>query len=132
MLQGGCFCGDVRYQTEGRPRFESICHCSMCRRSTGAPLVAWFTVARARFRFVRGTPTSFQSSDQATRRFCGRCGTQLTFEHVDYADAVDVTTSSLDDPNAITPRDHTYAADKLAWIRLADGLPEFRASRAEG
>ena len=36
MLQGGCFCGRVRYEVTGIPFDETICHCSICRRTTGA------------------------------------------------------------------------------------------------
>jgi hypothetical protein len=43
-ITGGCFCGFVRSETTGTPCEESICHCSICRRTAGAPLVAWFSV----------------------------------------------------------------------------------------
>jgi len=32
---------------------------------------------------------------------------QLTFEHEDFLDEIDVTTCSLDDPERVPPRDHT-------------------------
>jgi putative acetyltransferase len=40
---------------------------------------------------------------------CCRCGTQLTFEHADFPDEIDVTTSSLDNPELIALRDNTRA-----------------------
>ena len=43
--------------------------------------VAWLTVPHASFRFTAGVPTSFRSSAEVTRRFCGTCGTSLTYEH---------------------------------------------------
>ena len=42
MLTGGCFCGAIRYEARGTPFHESNCHCSICRRTTGAPFVTWF------------------------------------------------------------------------------------------
>lgn len=104
----------------------------MCRRAGAAPLVAWFSVPRAGFRFVVGDPTRYRSSGKATRAFCPGCGTQLTFEHGDFADEVDVTTCSLDDPNAVPPKDHTHTGRRLRWVRMADGLPEYRDARSEG
>jgi len=50
MLQGGCFCGRIRYEVAGRPFHETNCHCSICRRTTGAPFVAWFSVRPLEFR----------------------------------------------------------------------------------
>ena len=129
MLAGGCFCGRVRYQAGGTAFHETSCHCSICRRTTGAPFVTWFSVPRAQFRYVRGRPSIFHSSAQGSRSFCPQCGTQLTFESAAFAEEIDVTTCSLDDPNALPPKDHTRTSSKLAWLKLADGLPEYREGR---
>ncbi|HTS51944.1 MAG TPA: GFA family protein [Burkholderiales bacterium] len=131
MLQGGCFCGAIRYVAGGAPFDETICHCSICRRTTGAPLVAWFSVLRSEFRLLQGTPTRFRSSDKATRTFCPRCGTQLTFERDDLLDEIDVTTCSLDEPQRVQPKDHTRTSSRLGWVKLADGLPEYREARSK-
>lgn len=129
MLHGGCFCGALRYEAGGAPFHLTNCHCSICRGTTGAPFVAWFSVPRASFRLVRGSPTRFWSSAKGVRSFCARCGTQLTFEHEDARDEIDVTTCSLDDPGRLPPEDHTRTSSRLRWIRLADGLPEHREAR---
>jgi hypothetical protein len=129
MLIGGCYCGAIRYQVDGTPFHESTCHCSICRRTTGAPIVTWFSVRPGEFRFVRGKPARFQSSEKGTRTFCPRCGTQLTFESSDFAEEIDVTTCSLDDPNLVPPRDNTWTSSRVRWV-VPDGLPEFRENRA--
>ncbi|TDG34087.1 GFA family protein [Paracraurococcus ruber] len=97
----------------------------MCRRAAGAPMVAWFSVPRAGYRVVRGAPARYASSDRANRTFCGTCGTTLTFEDKSHPQEIDITTASLDDPEAMPPQDHTRAADRLSWVKLADGLPEY-------
>jgi hypothetical protein len=63
------------------------------------------------------------------RSFCPRCGTQLTFEHADFLDEIDVTTCSLDKPEGAPPKDHTYTSNKLTWIELDDSLPKYPDSR---
>ena len=129
MHKGGCYCGRVRYEAAGVPFNETSCHCSICRRTTGAPFVAWFSVPRARFRFVSGEPARFRSTAKGTRSFCPACGTQLTFEHEDFADEIDVTTCSLDDPETLPPKDHTRTSSKLDWLQLADRLPQYAEAR---
>ncbi len=129
MLQGGCFCGDVRYEARGTPFYRTNCHCSICRRTTGAPFVAWFSVLRSDFRLVRGAPARFRSTPTCTRSFCPRCGTQLTFENEDASGEIDITICSLDEPERLPPEDHTHSGSRLGWIKLADGLPEHRAAR---
>ena len=130
MLKGGCFCGWIRYEAAGTPFHETNCHCSICRRTTGAPFVAWFSVPRSRFRLLCGAPARFRSTAKGTRSFCPRCGTQLTFEHDEFPDEIDVTVCSLEQPERLPPKDHTHASSRLGWIRLADQLPEYPQSRS--
>jgi hypothetical protein len=129
MMQGGCFCGFVRYEAEGAVSNETNCHCSICRRVSGAPFVAWITVPADGFRLVAGEPNSFRSSNHGTRSFCPRCGTPLTFRSSRFPDEVDVTTCSLDAPAAAPPRDHTWISLSLPWVKLCDGLPAFPEAR---
>ena len=128
MLTGGCFCGAVRYEVHGTPFHETNCHCAICRRTTGAPFVTWFSVRSSDFRFTNGMPNRFNSTEKGARSFCPCCGTQLTFEHSRSPDEIDVTTCSLDDPNLLPPRDNTRTSSRLRWL-VADGLPEHGEER---
>jgi hypothetical protein len=47
------------------------------------------------------------------------------------ADEIDVTVSSFDRPDAVSPADHTWVEDRLPWIQLADELPEYRHGRPD-
>ncbi|MHB8528326.1 MAG: GFA family protein [Caulobacteraceae bacterium] len=124
MLTGGCFCKSLRYEAGGEPFERALCHCSMCRGTTGAPAVAWFAVMRSEFRFTAGEPAAFASSAQAERTFCAHCGTQLTFAHKDYGDRIDITAASLDDPEAAAPVEHIWTRSRLSWMTDLDRLPE--------
>ena len=129
-MEGGCFCGFVRYRVEGPFSFETNCHCMICRRTSGAPFVTWFTVSTDRFALLAGAPAAFASSDHGSRTFCPRCGTPLTFRSAKEIDVIDVTTCSLDDPAAVPPRDHTRTSARLPWLALCDGLPAFPEQRS--
>ena len=132
MLTGGCYCKAIKYGVSGRIFNSTICHCDICQRTTGAPCVAWFSVPSAHFALLAGTPTSFRSSAHATRTFCPQCGTQLTFVDDATPTETDVTIGSLDQPNSVAPQDHTFTSGKLAWLKLADGLRQYRRSRSAG
>ncbi len=129
MLKGGCFCGAVRYEAQGEPWHPTACHCSICRRTSAAPLVAWFTVKTADLRTVAGQPTRFRSSAHGTRSFCPACGTPLTFQSDHLPDEIDVSTCSLDDPEQMPPQSHTWRASGLSWVKTADDLPVFPENR---
>ena len=130
IFQGGCLCGYVRYEARGEPYDITHCHCVDCRRSSGAPFVTWATFRRENFRFTEGQPGEVRWANRV-RGFCPRCGTQLTFLSKPDADEIDVTVCSLDNPEAMTPEDHTWVEDKLSWVRLADGLPNYKQKRLE-
>src|SRR5881396_1158763 len=54
-ITGGCFCGAVRYRVSATTRDVSHCHCSICRRTTGAPFVTWATFPAATFAVTAGS-----------------------------------------------------------------------------
>jgi hypothetical protein len=125
MLAGGCLCGDVRYEADGPPLGSAICHCRICQQAHGAPMVAFITVNRSAFRLTSGEPKAYASSDHGTRRFCGRCGTQLFFEDSRYPEEFDIATATLDDPSAAPPTKHIWTMSQVSWVHLDDGLPVF-------
>ena len=127
--QGGCGCGAIRYAVVGAPTNTMICHCRTCRRVAAAPVVAWVTFPVERFRWLSAEPASFHSSAPVTRTFCSSCGTALTYAHRDSPETLDVTTCTLDNPDAFPPTHHSWLAHDLGWVRFGDGLPAFQEFR---
>ena len=128
MLEGGCLCGAVRYATNAPPFHETVCHCTICRRASGAPFVAWFSVHPASLS-VSGAPAWFRSSATGERGFCPRCGTQLFFRSNGLPEETDVTTASLDDPSLVPPRDQVRTSSCISWAPGVPTLPAFREGR---
>ena len=128
---GGCFCGALRYRVEGAPSNSMVCHCRTCRRVAGAPAVGWVTFPLAQFRFVRGEPDEFSSSPPVMRTFCRQCGTPLTYRRDSEPDTLDVTTATLDDPNAFPPTHHSWLSHDIPWLKFGDGLPGYPESKPQ-
>jgi Uncharacterized conserved protein len=122
---GGCLCGAIRYRATGQPIVSMVCHCRTCRKAAGSPLVAWLTFPVRAFTFVRGQPSEFSSSPPVKRTFCPSCGTPLTYTHADRPAEIDVTTVSIEDPEAFPPDHHSWVSHSLSWVRLDDGLPAY-------
>ena len=122
-IEGGCLCGEVRYALRAEPITVVLCHCSICRRSAGAPAVAWALIASDDLRFTRGEPERFESSSGVERAFCRRCGTPLTFRADYMAGLVGVTVGSLDAPERMTPVMHIWDSRRLPWLESADAWP---------
>lgn len=133
-LTGGCQCGAVRYEVTGEPAYVALCHCTDCRKSAGAPVVAWAAFPQAQFALTQGEPRSFISSGAAMRSFCLNCGTGLFYRNPDVLPGlVDIQSATLDDPGALPPQIHVQVAERLHWMTDTEALPAFeRYPGAEG
>ncbi len=118
---GGCQCGAVRYAFTGKPEETSLCSCRMCQKAGGGPFMVFGRVPAEALSWTRGRPTLFQSSTVATRGFCSRCGTPLTYQY--RADAVSLTAGSLDDPRLFVPESTLGLEAALPWTRSIATLP---------
>ena len=122
---GGCLCGAVRYRVTGEPEATTLCHCFSCRRSTGGPSLAWAIFPEDSVAITQGELTEHQSSPGTYRGFCARCGTSLTYRRDNRPGLFDVTTASLDDPEAFPPAKEIWVEEKLSWMTTHPDLPHF-------
>ena len=125
---GGCLCGAVRFHARGKPLLVEHCHCSMCRKASGAPVVTSANFPSASFRWTKGRLKFHRSSPKSRRGFCARCGSQLTFRYDGRDDYVSVNVGCLDHPERVTPECHIYVADAIPWMLHKDGLPRHARS----
>jgi len=127
-IEGGCFCNLVRYRITGTPLRILNCHCTMCRRASGAPFVTWITVRARNFSFTKMRPIEFESSSKADRTFCDQCGTALTFQHKADRRTIDVTVGSLDDPERFVPTMDIHTQSHVPWVPLNPTLKRYDGS----
>ena len=125
MLTGGCHCGAIRYEVEGEPVYHALCHCTDCRRQTGAPVVSWALFPNDKLK-ITGTPQVYASSENARRHFCGHCGTSLFYTNeVIFPGLTDICSATLDNPDGLTLGIHVQTAERIGWMKDAHTLPEF-------
>ena len=128
---GGCLCGAVRYLCQGKPNWVAHCHCRSCRRACGSAMVTWAGFPAENYTIVQGSPRSHESSKGVRRRFCGDCGTPLTYESERFPGEVHVTVGSLDRPEDMPPRGHVFTEEQIPWLHIADQLPRFAKTGAD-
>jgi hypothetical protein len=124
IREGGCLCGAVRFRTDGEPLNVRICHCRTCQKAMGSPFYA-----RALFDqkavTVDGETAHYATSQALHREFCTACGTRL-FTRRTNGTAVGVALACFDDRNAFVPTEHMWVSEKMNWVRLDDGLPQYQ------
>ena len=121
MLRGGCHCGRTRYEVAAAALDDvATCHCTICRRTSGAPITTWATVPETSFRWTAEAPAQYASSGVATRYFCPRCGAQLALVHASWKGSIDFTIATLEAPERFPPTRHIWATTALPWVPLGD------------
>jgi hypothetical protein len=130
-LTGGCLCNSIRYRLDSAPFDAGYCHCSVCRRSSGAPVMAFATVPVESWIVTCGVPRCRRSSKFGSRWFCGDCGTQLAMQVDHQPETIDFTIASLDRPEVVQPTFHIFHADRIAWFEVADACPRSAQFREE-
>lgn len=126
---GGCLCGAIRYRLASEPVDPGYCHCRMCQRFSGAPVMAFASVPLLDFRIEKGNPVRTRTSAFGERWFCGDCGSSLAM-WVDHApDMLDFAMVSLDDPTWLPPAFHVWRESRVGWFDTIDALPRHERAR---
>ncbi len=125
---GGCMCGAIRYEALGETTAVLYCHCSSCRRHTGAPVVTFVRFPPEQVTFTEGERKLYASSPDVMRGFCGDCGTPLTWES-DWKGTVMIEfhISTLDRPDDYVPTFHSFHNERIVWFDVSDELPRYDA-----
>ncbi|OLS63465.1 GFA family protein [Pseudomonas putida] len=75
--QGACLCGAIQLSVTLDDASVGACHCSMCRKWNGGPLLTVHSSSAPQF--SGATPAVYGSSDWAERGFCAKCGSHLFY-----------------------------------------------------
>jgi hypothetical protein len=117
-------CGAVCYDVEDQFRYSLNCHCSNCRRATGAAFKSFAGIERAKLRLACGTDRLLIFGEESAHdAHCGTCGS-LLYSLVREATFVHVTLGTLVDTPSIRPSAHIFVGSKAPWYTIADNLPQ--------
>lgn len=77
--KGSCLCGAVKITAPGISSSVGACHCGMCRKWSGGPLLAVDCGTDVSFEGEENISV-YESSDWAQRGFCKKCGSNLFYK----------------------------------------------------
>ncbi|PWV98985.1 hypothetical protein DFR52_104276 [Hoeflea marina] len=123
-LTGRCLCGGVKLKIHGAIIGANHCHCESCRRATSSPVTSFFTVATGDGELEGDAVRFFASSAGVRRGFCGNCGSPLSYESDQRPGEIDFYVMLLEEPAAITMRQHDHWGERVGWLTVADDLPK--------
>jgi hypothetical protein len=119
----------VRYEIEGAIGPALNCHCSTCRKATGAAFRSRVAVPAENFRWVSGEDllTRYVSSPGTIRTFCRVCGSTLVSLFDDNPKTIGLAMGTLDDDPGVRPAFHVFVGSKAPGSEITDDLPQFDA-----
>ncbi|MEM7722733.1 MAG: GFA family protein [Pseudomonadota bacterium] len=109
--------------SSARPITVSYCHCSDCRRLSGAPVAAFAAFRPADLHFNPPLGAAATVTPGVDRWFCRICGTQLAATYDYLPDQVYVPLGLLDQAAHLPPAGHSHADSALPWLHIEDDLP---------
>ena len=124
-FEGGCLCGAVRYRASAPPVRGVLCHCTMCRKHSGAPALAFVHFPVESFEWVGAVPERYRSSRYAERGFCPDCGSRLWHQPDGPSQTLTVKAGSLDDPIDLADAIHIWTTRKLPGVIIPDDAEQW-------
>lgn len=128
-LEGGCYCGNVRYEIDGDIAFKGECCCRECQYISGGNPNIVVGVPEAAFSWTKGEPKRYKRSDldnPVTRDFCADCGTHMVTWAPGAPGIAIVKVGTLDDPSVYDKPDHIiWTLDAQAFHLFPEGVPTF-------
>lgn len=130
MVSGSCACKYISYTLSAPPSRLVNCHCTECRKQSGAAYLSFAHVARDAVTWSV-EPTIWKSSDTASRGFCPRCGSTLMMALDKWPQILGIAAGTLntsDELQVPPPAAHIFLKEQASWSQL----PDDGATRFEG
>eukprot|EP00746_Dinoflagellata_sp_MGD_P127909 gnl/MRDRNA2_/MRDRNA2_62383_c0_seq3.p1 gnl/MRDRNA2_/MRDRNA2_62383_c0~~gnl/MRDRNA2_/MRDRNA2_62383_c0_seq3.p1 ORF type:complete len:282 (+),score=34.35 gnl/MRDRNA2_/MRDRNA2_62383_c0_seq3:52-897(+) len=134
-LFGSCLCGSTQFFAQGPPMQITHCHCSICRRASGAAFLTYASFPIKRIHFVRWS--ELRAFDVA--KFCSGCGSTIGMQYPashpwGEAHTMWLTAALLGPSPSSAPAQKTtefVAIDTLQWSGESK-FPEAHSGLADG
>jgi hypothetical protein len=126
MIRGSCLCGGIRFECARAVTQVGMCHCSKCRKVSGAGSNAVIVVPEADLRWLAGEELrqTYAMPSGWRTTFCRTCGSPVP-QTLPGAQAYWVPAGLLDDDPGLRIGGHIYVASKAAWEEIAGSAPQF-------
>ncbi|HME71891.1 MAG TPA: GFA family protein [Myxococcota bacterium] len=126
MVGGSCLCGGIRFAYSRAVTGVGMCHCSLCRKVSGAASNAVIVVPETDFQWLCGEELrqTFVKPTGWSTTFCRTCGSPLPQKHYGAA-AYWVPAGILDDDPGLRIGGHIFVGSRAPWDEIGGSAPQF-------
>lgn len=107
-------------QVAQAPKTVTYCHCTDCRRITGAPVAAFAAFDENAVSLKPASEKSVTVNPGVTRTFCENCGTPLTGRYDYLPGTIYIALGILDQAEQLAPELHDHESNRLSWLNIVD------------
>ncbi|QFT56497.1 GFA family protein [Microbulbifer sp. THAF38] len=118
QVQGSCLCGSVTIKAELPSSDLGVCHCGMCKKWSGGPLLAVDCQTSVEISGEEHVSV-FDSSDWAERGFCSNCGSHL-FYRLKETQQYSVPAGIFELPPEVTMTHQIFIDEKPTYYSFAN------------
>lgn len=135
-IEGGCYCGELRYSAPEHIVFKGQCLCRECQYISGGGPNIVVALPEQGFHYTKGSPAQYKRSDlenPVTRHFCANCGTHILTASPGAPGILIVKVGTLDRPELYDKPDHViWTAEKQSFHHIPAGVPTFEGFPPHG
>ena len=133
-LTGGCHCGTIRYEINAPVTGVVACHCSNCRRISGAGSSHNAIIPSSAMTFTSGTPKRYTDLKAASgntlyRFFCADCGSSIYSQREKMPEMRVLKVGTLDDASGLKMAMNIWTDNALPWMHLDPAVDNHRQNR---
>ena len=129
-ISGSCLCGGVQFEISSANGPSEICHCTRCRKKSGATSLEMIEVRSENFVLNAGKDLIsvyeapiLNQPPSYTSYFCSRCGSPVPPASPN-GDTIEIPAGLFDDNPGVQPDKHIFVDFKSPWHVIGDSLPQ--------
>jgi hypothetical protein len=134
IIRGSCLCAGVRFEVRSPFIRAGHCHCSRCRKHSGAAVCTQALAPREQFTLLQGDELIrvFGEGQGPVKAFCTVCGSSLFGGRWPRGRLISIRMGSFDDDPGIQPQFHTFVGSRTPWDKITDDLLQFEDAWNDG
>ena len=129
-IEGGCHCGEIRYEAEIDPEKVEICHCTDCQTLSGSAYRTVVPALEGTLKLLSGQPNSYiktaENGSQRAQVFCPNCGTPIYSAAADSGSSfIGIRVGTVRQRDDLQPKAQYWCRSAQSWAMDIRSIKKF-------
>lgn len=127
-VDGGCHCGNIKFEADVDREKVVICHCTDCQVLSGTAFRTVVPVSDENFKFTKGEPKTYvkiaESGNERAQVFCPDCGSPFYATNTgDGPKVLGVRTGTINQRDQLKPQKQVWRRSAHTWLGEVEDMP---------